>query len=147
MNSKIIVVTPENFVDYNSVLGKVFSDFPGNKTYMKILEKTISDKLKSDFPGLKSDLYIIYKNGKPASGAAMFYSKEGNFAYLHDAGTLKEFRGKGYQTDLIRHRVNKAISLGIDRIYTSVTQGSTSWSNSIKCGLNEMHTGFILLKK
>jgi hypothetical protein len=158
VHAKVVNVTPELFPDYNSVLGKVFVDFPGNEKYNEICQKTVTGEMKGDFAGLKSELYLIYDkqkldtnsvydNGKPAAGAGMFYSKEGNFAYLHDAGTLEEFRGKGYQSDLLKHRVNIALEHGIDRIYSSVEQGSTSWSNCIKCGLNDMHTGIIFVKR
>lgn len=146
VKAKIVDVYPQKFYDYDAVLGKVFSDFPGNQKYNEICRQTINGELIGKFPGLKSELYLIYENDKPVSGAGMFYSKEGNFAYLHDAGTLTEFRGKGYQSDLIRHRINKAVSVGIDRIYSSVEHGEQSWVNCIKCGLNQMHTGNMFLK-
>ncbi len=146
-HAQIVTVTPGQFADYNSVLGVVFSDFPGNEKYNEICQKTITEEIKGEFEGLKTELYLIYENGKPAAGAGMFYSKEGNFAYLHDAGTLEEYRGKGYQSDLLKHRINIALENGIDRIYSSVEHGSTSWSNCIKCGLNDMHTGMIFVKK
>lgn len=147
VHAKITNVTSEQFADYNSVLGVVFADFPGNEKYNEICQKTVTREIKGEFPGLQSELYLIYDNGKPAAGAGMFYSKDENFAYLHDAGTLDEYRGKGYQSDLLKHRINIAIENGIDRIYSSVEQGSTSWSNCIKCGLNDMHTGMIFVKK
>lgn len=147
VKSEVVKITPDQFPDYNAVLGKVFVDWPGNDTYNEICRKTITGEIKGDFPGLQSELYVIYDNGKPAAGAGMFYSKEGNFAYLHDAGTLEEYRGKGYQTDLIRHRTNIALEKGIDRIYSSVEHGEQSWSNMIKTDFNDMHTSLFLVKK
>lgn len=146
VRAKIVNVALDMFPDYDSVLGKVFVNFPGNPQYENICRKTISGELNGKFPGLKSELYLIYDDGKPVAGAGLFYSKEGNFAYLHDAGTLPDFRGRGYQSDLIRHRINRVVSLGIDRIYSSVEHGDQSWTNSIKCGLNTMHTGFMLVR-
>jgi len=145
--SEVVKVIPEKFSDYDTVLGKVFADWPGNATYNEICRKTIAGELKGSFKTLKSELYLIYDKGKPAAGAGLFYSEEGNFAYLHDAGTLEEYRGKGYQTDLIRHRVNVALKNGVDRIYSSVEHGEQSWSNMTKIGFNDLHTSLVFVKK
>lgn len=145
--TEAIEVLADKFDDYEAVLGPVFAEFPGNEKYLEICRKTLTGEMKNDFPGLKSEFFLIYDNNKPASGAGMFYSKEKNFAYLHDAGTLEQFRGRGYQTNLLRRRINKAWSLGIDRIYSSVEQGSTSWRNCLKIGLNQMQTIFVLVAK
>ncbi|OGY13050.1 MAG: hypothetical protein A3F61_01610 [Candidatus Blackburnbacteria bacterium RIFCSPHIGHO2_12_FULL_41_13b] len=114
VKAKIEEVSTQTFDDYDEVLRKVFFDFPGNEKYLEICRKTLTGELKNDFPGLNSEFFLIYDNQKPAAGGGMFYSKEKNFAYLHDAGTLEEFRGRGYQTDLLKYRINKARGLGID---------------------------------
>lgn len=147
INSEVITITPQTFTDYEKVLGKVFTDFPGNDKYLEICKKILEGDIKSEIEDLRSDSYLIYEDGRPVAGAGMFYSASENFAYLHDAGTLEEARGKGYQSDLIKFRVNKALENGINRIFSSVEQGTQSWSNSIKCGLNQMHTGNLLIKK
>lgn len=147
VKSKITSVSSSNFSDFQEVLGKVFEDFPGNETYLQACLETMQGKRKSSVDDLKLELYLIYDNGKPAAGAGLFYSKSENYAYLHDAGTLEQYRGKGYQTDLIRHRINVAIENDIDRIYSCVEFGSKSWSNSIKCGLNTMQTNILMVKK
>ncbi len=146
--SKVVEVTPEKFSDYYSVLSVVFSDFAGNEKYLEICKESISGRVTSEaFNDFKSELYLIYDNGKPIAGGGMFYSVEGNFAYLHDAGTLEEFRGKGYQTDLIRYRTNKALSLGITRIYSLVEEKSQSWKNMIKNGFEQVHSANIITLK
>lgn len=146
INSQIEIVTSQTFDKFNNMLSIIFNDFPGNDKYMEILKNILEGKLKLNSPGLKLELYLILDKGKPASGAGLFYSNEGNFAYLHDAGTLEEYRGKGYQSDLIKYRVNQALKKGINRIYSSVEFGSKSWSNCIKCGLNQLHNGYIFVK-
>ena len=145
ISSKIIEVTPKTFSDFKTVLGEIFKKFPGNTAYLEICEKTLKGDLVNDFTDLKSRFFLIYENGKPVSGAGMFSSVKNNFAYLHDAGTLKDFRGKGYQSDLIHYRVNKAVEEGINRIYSSVDHRTQSWSNFINCGLNQMHMGILLV--
>lgn len=147
--SEVITITADNFKDFYTVLSPVFKDFSGNETYLEICKQCISKNIGNEFAkDLKLELYLIYDNGKPASGAGIFYSVEKNFAYLHDAGTLEEFRGRGYQTDLIEFRTNRAIDLGIDRVYTLVEHGGQSWKNMIKNGFNQAHMADIVsLKK
>lgn len=144
---EIIKVTTQTFDDYDEVLGKVFSDFPGNEKYLEMCRKTLTGEIKNDFPGLKSEFFLIYDDQKAVSGGGLFYSKEKNFAYLHDAGTLEEYRGRGYQTNLLRFRINKARGLGINRIYSSVEKESISWRNCLKLGLFELQTLFIFVEK
>lgn len=146
VGSQIVEITADTFSDFKAVVGKVFKEFPGNNRYLEICRRTLNDEPLNKFEDLKSRFFVIYENGKPVSGAGMFSSIKNNFAYLHDAGTLKEFRGKGYQSDLIIFRVDKAIEEGIDRIYSSVDHGTQSWSNFINCGLNQMHMGILLVK-
>ena len=147
IKSQITEVTPDNFYDFKTVLGEVFKDFTGNPRYLEICEKTLSGEMKNKVADLKSQFFLIYEGGRPVSGAAMFSSVKNNFAYLHNGGTLKEFRGKGYQSDLIRHRTNIALSMNINRIYAIVDHGGQSWSNFIKSGYNQMHMGVLVVKK
>lgn len=142
------VITQDNFKDYYSVLSKVFSDFPSNEKYLDICKNSILKEIGNEnVKDLKLELYLIYDNGKPASGGGMFYSVDTDFAYLHDAGTLEEFRGRGYQTDLIKHRTNKAVELGITRVYSLVEHGGQSWKNMIKNGFNQAHRADIVALK
>lgn len=148
IDSEIKEITQEKFDDYYSVLSRVFSDFSGNDKYLEICKDSISGKVTSNsFKDFRSELYLIYDSEKPAAGCGMFYSKEGDFAYLHDAGTLEEFRGKGYQNDLIKYRVNKALEAGITRIYSIVELGGQSWKNMIKNGFSQKQLVYIISKK
>lgn len=147
IDAEVTEVTSDLFEDYDSVLSKVFSDFPGNEKYMEICFKSIKGEIKSKYSDLVSKLYLIYENGKPAAGAGLFYSKKADIAYLHDAGTLPEFRGKGYQTALVKYRVNIALEQEISRIYTSVEPEGQSWSNCIKVGFNQTPWTVLMVKK
>ena len=145
--SQIVQITPDTFADFAAVLGKVFSDFAGNDQYLEICGKSLAGDFRKVQPKLNSDFFVIYENNLPVAGAGMFYSEKDNFAYLHNTGTLPEYRGRGYQTDLIRYRINKAVEQGIDRIYTSVEQGGKSWTNMIKCDLSQLQLGNIFIEK
>jgi GNAT superfamily N-acetyltransferase len=146
VSASVAEATPESFKDYYSVLSPVFKNFPGNEMYLDLCLKSIKGELSGKYKDLVSKLYIIYDNGKPASGAGLFYSKESDIAYLHDGGTLPEYRGKGYQTALLRHRSNIALEQGISRIYSSVEPSGQSWSNCIKVGFTQTPWTMLLVK-
>lgn len=138
INSEIVKVTSDNFVDYRKLLVGVFGEFPGMEKYLDVYLNSIREGTKSSFSDLVSELYLIYDNGNVASGAGVFYSKKGNFAYFHSSRTIKDYRGKGYQTDLIHKRVNVALENGISQIYVVADHGSQSWSNWIKNGFRQI---------
>lgn len=133
-------VTKDNFSDFADVEAACFPDFPGNPDYLKISKETIG----YGNGDIQSKFYVIYENSKPVACGAILFSKKQNIAYLHGAGTLEEYRGKGYQTTLIKHRVNVALKNDITRIYSSVEPGSKSWSNCIKTGFNQA-TSYLML--
>lgn len=133
-------IDPNNFNDFYSVLSVVFSPFVNNEEYLTMCRNSLSTKADNGINDFTSTFYVIYDNEVPAAGAGLFYSLEQNFAYLHNAGTLEQFRGKGYQSALIKHRIHLAQSLGINRIYSVVSQGSVSWANMIRSGCDECQT-------
>lgn len=142
----ILTVNEDNFEDYRSVLSIVFSDYPGNATYLDMCFRTLKEKTDNYFNDFTSEFYLIYEEDKPVAGAGMFYSKDGDFAYLHNTGTLESYRGKGYQSALIKYRADKALSLGINYIYSIVEHGSQSWRNLIKMDFKEGQTVLLLNK-
>ena len=147
VSADITEINPGTFGDYYSVLSPVFSDFSGNEKYLELCLKSIKGELSGKYKDLVSKLFVIYEGGKPVSGAGLFYSKEANIAYLHDGGTLPGYRGKGYQTALIRHRSNLALKEGISCIYTCVEPGGQSWSNCIKVGFGQTPWALLLGKE
>ena len=78
---------------------------------------------------------------------ALFYSAEENFGYLHDGGVLKIARNKGYQTNLIRHRINVCLEKGISRIYATANHGNQSWRNCIKNGFEQIQVVEVFIEK
>lgn len=146
VNADVVKITPETFDDFEAVLGVVFKDFGGNKTYLDICKKSNAGDVSSDVDDFGSELYVIYDDKKPVAGAGVFYSKSKNVAYLHNAGTLESARGKGYQTALIRHRVNLMLEKGITRQNSIVSLGSISWANMIKNGFEEAGNMFVMTK-
>lgn len=145
--SEIIKVTPDNFVDYRRLLVGVFGEFSGMEKYLEVYLRSIKEGTKSSLSDLVSELFLVYDNGNVASGAGMFYSKQGNFAYFHSSRTIKDYRGRGYQTDLIHKRVQVALENGISQIYVVADHGSQSWSNWIKNGFRQIQVTNTFVKE
>lgn len=141
------LITPQTFKDYYYILSRVFADWSGNEKYLQICKDSITDKIKPAVSDLKSELYVIYEHGQPASAASLFFSKKLKTGYLHNDGTLKEFRNRGYQTALINHRVARLLAEGIETIYAIVEYGGTSWRNYVRCGFQTIQIAqFFFLK-
>ena len=76
---------------------------------------------------------------KQAIGCAVLDVKN-SMAYLADAATPKEFRGKGAQTALLLARFKNAMELGADLLFTRADFGSTSQRNMEKQDLRTSYT-------
>ena len=142
-NPNILIkeVDKNNFSDFAKVESTCFPDFPGNSGYLEV------SKYSTDYnkDGIQSKFYVLYEDDTPVACGGLLYSKRMGLAYLHGAGTLENHRGKGYQTALIKYRVDLALENGIKRIYSSVEPGSISWSNCIKVGFYQA-TSYLMLQ-
>jgi hypothetical protein len=78
-------------------------------------------------------LYIACLGEQPI-GCAVLYTKN-SIAYLADATTPEEFRGKGAQTALLLSRFKEAKGLGADLMFSRADFGSISQRNMEKQGL------------
>ena len=75
-------------------------------------------------------LYLAYLGDQPI-GCAVLYLKN-SIAYLADATTPEQFRGKGAQTALLLARFKDAMASNADLIFTRTDFGSTSQKNMEK---------------
>lgn len=83
-------------------------------------------------------LYLARADGRAAAiGKIFIHDGVGFFA---DATTLKEFRGRGLQTALLRHRAAVARAAGVDLLFSHAEFGSTSHRNMERLGLRVLHT-------
>jgi len=72
-------------------------------------------------------LLLAYLGDRPA-GCAVLYLKH-SIAYLADAATPEEFRGKGAHTALLVARFKDAMACNADLVFTQADFGSTSQKN------------------
>jgi GNAT superfamily N-acetyltransferase len=121
------------FADFDKITTEVYkTEGFDDRPYNEICRKTLIGKIKSKASGFSSEFFMIYEGGKPAAGAGLFRTYK--IGYFHNDATLPCFRGKGYQTILIKERINYCLTRGIKTMYTIVEYGSRSFKNYQKCG-------------
>ena len=89
-----------------------------------------------DVPGWQ--LYLARIDGKPAAAAKLFLHD--GVGYFADAATRPEFRGRGLQAALLRHRAAAAAQAGAELTYSQAASGSTSQHNMERVGLRVLST-------
>ncbi len=136
---EVVEVGTDKLEEYMAVSREAFSNESElAEGYIAMERNFLDHKTKSNFSDVSLNLYAICEDDQVVAIGATFLSKEHNFTYLHDGGTLLEKRGKGYQTSLIRHRINSALKQGITRIYVTADHGNQSWHNCIRNGFNQI---------
>jgi ribosomal protein S18 acetylase RimI-like enzyme len=89
-------------------------------------------------------LYFARIDGRPAAAAKLFV-KDG-VGYFADAATRPEFRGRGLQTALLRHRAALAAQAGAELIYSQAASGSVSQHNMERIGMRVLCTRTIFTR-
>jgi len=72
-------------------------------------------------------------DGRPAAAAKLFLHD--NVGFFADAATHPDFRARGLQTALLRHRVEMAARAGAELIFSQAAFGSISHRNMERIGL------------
>jgi GNAT superfamily N-acetyltransferase len=97
------------------------------------------------FRSRPSECYLAYANpGEPAGGAAL--SIRDNTAVLFADGSIPRYRRRGFQSALIRHRVNDAIARGCDLAAATTAPGSGSQRNYERLGFQVAYTRVLLVE-
>lgn len=87
----------------------------------------------------RAALYLLYAQGQPVAGAALFFASNG-VAYLGTAFTGKAARGQGYHAALLSHRIKQARAQGCHAISATALATSQSRRNLERSGLRASHT-------
>lgn len=88
--------------------------------------------------------FVVSIGREPAGMGSMFI--RGDTGYLANDFTFPDFRRRGVQTALIRHRLQAAADLGLKRVYTDVEFASASHANMLKCGLELVYMNTFWMK-
>ena len=108
------------------------------------LTKEVIEKKKPYFYEPYFHNYIAYNSGEVAGLGSMFISN--NVGYIANDYTFEKARGLGCQKKLLTHRINEAIKLGLESLYTDVEFGSISHNNMKKLGFKDIYTSSFWVK-
>ena len=87
-------------------------------------------------------VFVVDLDARPVAGAIL--TTDGDLAYLAMAGTLPEFRGRGWQSALIAARVAAAAAAGCQSVVTTAEFASVSQRNIERAGLAVAYTKPVL---
>jgi ribosomal protein S18 acetylase RimI-like enzyme len=90
-------------------------------------------------------LLLASLDGAPAAAAKFFLHDR--IGYFADAATHPDFRGRGLQSALLRHRRKLARASGAELIYSGAEFGSTSHRNMERLGMRMLHTRALWTKR
>lgn len=88
--------------------------------------------------------FVVFIGGEPAGMGSMFI--RGDTGYLANDFTFPDYRRRGVQTALVRHRLQTAAALGLKRVYTDVEFASASHSNMLKGGFELVYLNAFWMK-
>ena len=120
-----------------------FPDFSSEEKYCRYFFKIA--KLNKNRDIIASNLRI-YEGKEIASFSSIYGSKKQNIAYLHNDGTAKSFRRRGYHSQLIKIRCNMAFDNGIENIYAILEEGGASYNSYLKLGFKPVVTYHLFSK-
>jgi GNAT superfamily N-acetyltransferase len=83
-------------------------------------------------------LYLARVDGRAAAAAKLFMHD--GVAFFCDGTTHPDFRGRGLQTALLRHRAAVARERGAELLFSHAEFGSSSHRNMERLGLRVLHT-------
>ena len=96
-----------------------------------------------DVPGWA--LYLAKEEDLPVGVGVLF--RNGDVAYLADAATVPEFRGRGAQSALISQRIVDAWQPPVRLVFRRAEFGSSSQRNLERAGLESRYTVSIWTKE
>lgn len=103
-------------------------------------ETLLTGKLESNQPGAR--LYLACIEGVPAAAAAL--DIRDGIGFLVAGSTLPQFRNRGCQTALIRHRLAEAAEAGCDIVVGNAAPYSSSRHNMERAGMSTAVLGLLL---
>lgn len=124
---------------YLSLNEECFPDWEYNRRYgeyfYKLKLKGVKDKFLSNAMFKLDDDFVAF--------GSVVASKKMNLAYLHNAGTVRKHRKKGYHNNLVKYRCNLAFNNGVREIYSIVEEGKGSYISLSKLGFKPAVTYFL----
>jgi RimJ/RimL family protein N-acetyltransferase len=120
-----------------------FHDWPSNKEYS---EKFFEIMNNNPYDDKEFNTYVGNKDGKVVSYGSIIIDHNAKLGYLHNSGTLKEYRRQGFHSEIVKRRCNWAFDKGIKEIYAIVEEDSASFKSLSKLGFGIDSSFFIYSK-
>lgn len=117
-------VTEETAEEFIQWIGKSAG---GMKITREMIARSKAYFFRADFMN-----YMLRIDGEPAAMGSLFLN--GGEGYLANDYTFPDYRGKGCQLSLLKHRLAEAVRLGVKAVYTDVEFGSASHANMERVG-------------
>lgn len=84
------------------------------------------------------NLYLGYEGNIPVAAAGCYI--HGKNAFLNMAATMPKYRNRGYQTALLKYRIDDAFTQGCELVISGASPGTSSLYNMQKVGLRTAFT-------
>jgi GNAT superfamily N-acetyltransferase len=88
--------------------------------------------------------FVGYLDGNPVSASCLYV--QGDFARLGGMATLPAYRGQGFQTAMVKQRLDLALKLGCNIITSDTQPGNNSQRNLERSGFRLIYVRNILRK-
>ncbi len=138
----LIPVTKENLAEYIDIAVECFPEWKSEKDYSQYFFDLEQGSGRD--PLYKS--YLISVDHKFVAFGSIVISPKLNLAYLHNAGTVAEYRHQGYYLNMVKHRCNVAIDSGVNEFYSLVDKSAGSYKALQKMGFEPKATSYLFAK-
>jgi GNAT superfamily N-acetyltransferase len=141
-NYKLETVDKTNEEQYLEMSQLHFPDWEnGDKYTRRCLEMNgkVDDK--------ESVAFLLKVNNTAVSSGGIILSPKSNLAYLHNVGTLAEFRRKGYFSIILQKMCAYAKSKGINEVFSIVEEDSASYHGHVKIGFEKRDVFYVYTKE
>ncbi len=133
----LLEVTENTFEEYKAIALDIFNTWVNEEDYVNHFHNLAINQ-QSETKNFKD--FCLTLNDTIVSIASVVWDTEMNLAYIHNAGTLIDFRKNGYFTIINGYLANYLFNLGITRIYAIVEKDSDSQNIYRRLNFKEQDT-------
>jgi len=135
---KLVPIDKDNSEEYFEMAVKCFPEWDEEKEYSEYFLNLEKKKTEKEYHS-----YLLEVDGKNVSFGSVIISPEHNLSYLHNAGTLPEYRRRGYFSALNKHLCNLSLDKGVNEIFGLVEKTGPSYFALQKLGFKPLDTFYL----
>lgn len=129
-------VNDSNFEEYKLNALEIFNTWSNEEDYVSYFNQLSKSSSNGEEKFYKD--YVLTLNKSIVSIGSVIFDIDMNLAYVHNAGTVTDYRRNGYFYILNKCIINKALEYGINRIYSITEKDSDSFNAYTKLGFKEV---------